>query len=145
MANVNLVRDMMTENVATISPEQTIQEAANLMKEYNVGSIPVVQHGQIKGIITDRDITLRSTAEGLPSHTPVSQVMSTSIVQGNPSMNVQEAVDLMSENQIRRLPIVENDQLVGMVSLGDIATNEKFDEEAELALTNISIPSQPEM
>ncbi|KAA0547666.1 CBS domain-containing protein [Bacillus sp. BGMRC 2118] len=135
----------MTENVATVEPNQTIQEAANLMKEYNVGSIPVVENGQLRGIITDRDITLRSTAEGLPGHTQVSQVMSTSIVQGNPGMNVQEAVNLMAENQIRRLPIVENNQLVGMVSLGDIATNEKFDEEAELALTNISVPSQPEM
>jgi CBS domain-containing protein len=135
---------MMTENVATVTPNQTIQEAATLMSQYNVGSIPVVENGQVRGIITDRDITLRSTAQGLESRTPVSQVMSTSIVSGNPNMNVQEAASLMSENQIRRLPIVENNQLVGVVALGDIATNEKFDEEAEQTLTNISIPSQPE-
>jgi CBS domain-containing protein len=141
---INLVRDMMTENVATVTPNQTIQEAATLMSQYNVGSIPVVENGQVRGIITDRDITLRSTAQGLESTTPVSQVMSTSIVSGNPNMNVQEAASLMSENQIRRLPIIENNQLVGVVALGDIATNEMFDEEAEQTLTNISIPSQPE-
>jgi CBS domain-containing protein len=142
---MNLVRDMMTENIATVTPTQSIQEAATLMSQYNVGSIPVVEGGQVRGIITDRDITLRSTAQGLDSTTPVSQVMSTSIVTGNPNMNVQEAASLMSEKQIRRLPIVENNQLVGMVALGDLATNEMFDEEAEEALTNISIPSQPEM
>lgn len=142
---MNSIRDIMTENVATVSPDQTIQEAASLMSEYNVGSIPVVENGQVRGIITDRDITLRSTAEGLINTTPVSQVMTNTVISGNPNMNIQEAAKLMSEKQIRRLPIIENNQLVGMIALGDIATNEMFDEEAEQALTNISIPSQPEI
>ncbi|MFD1738988.1 CBS domain-containing protein [Bacillus salitolerans] len=142
---VNLIRDIMTENVATVSSSQTIKEAAELMSQYNVGSIPVVENGQVIGMVTDRDITIRSTAQGLGSSTPVSQVMTTAIVQGNPYMNIEEAASLMAQKQIRRLPIVENNQLVGMVALGDIATNEMFDEEAEEALTNISIPSQPQM
>jgi CBS domain-containing protein len=138
---MNSIRDIMTENVATVSPTQTLQEAAALMSQYNVGAIPVVWHGEVKGIITDRDITLRSTAQGLTSDTAVSKVMTNSVVYGNPSMNVEEAASLMAQNQIRRLPIVENNQLVGVVALGDIATNEMFDEEAEDALTNISIPT----
>jgi CBS domain-containing protein len=142
---VNLIRDIMTENVATVTPSQDIQEAAELMSQYNVGSIPVVENGHIIGLVTDRDITIRSTAQGLGSSTPISHVMTTEIVQGNPNMNIEEAAKLMSEKQIRRLPIVENNQLVGMIALGDIATNEMFDEEAEEALTNISIPSQPQM
>ncbi len=142
---MNSIRDIMTETVATVSPDQTIQEAASLMSKYNVGSIPVVQNGEIRGIVTDRDITLRCTAEGLTSSTPVSQVMTDSVVQGDPNMNIQEAAKLMSEKQIRRLPIVDNNHLVGMIALGDIATNEMFDEEAEEALSNISIPTQPEI
>jgi CBS domain-containing protein len=142
---MNSIRDIMTENVATVSPSQTIQEAAALMSQYNVGAIPVIEQGQVRGIITDRDITLRSTAQGLTSSTAVSEVMTTSVVYGNPSMNVEEAAGLMAQNQIRRLPIIENNQLVGVVALGDIASNEMFDEEAEEALTSISIPSQPQM
>ncbi|MBM7660064.1 CBS domain-containing protein [Bacillus mesophilus] len=142
---MNLLRDIMTENVATVSPSQTVQDAARLMSDYNVGSIPVVDQGRVIGIITDRDITLRSTAQGLTSTTAVSEVMSSHVIWGTPEMNVEEAASLMAEKQIRRLPIVEHDQLIGVIALGDIATNEMFDEEAEAALTNISIPSQPEV
>jgi CBS domain-containing protein len=134
----------MTTNVATISPNQTIQEAAKLMSQHNVGALPVVENGQVKGIVTDRDITLRSTAQGLNPSTPVSQVMSTNLVTGRPNMSVQEAANLMSQNQIRRLPIVENNQLRGIVALGDIATTNAYDHQAEQALTNISEPSQPQ-
>jgi CBS domain-containing protein len=134
----------MTTNVATVSPNQTIQEAAQLMSQHNVGAIPVVENGQVRGIVTDRDITLRSTAQGLNAQTPVSQVMSTNLVTGQPNMSVQEAANLMSQNQIRRLPIVENNQLRGIVALGDIATNNAYDQQAEQALSNISEPSQPQ-
>ena len=142
--NNNTVQNIMTTNVATVSPNQTIQEAAQLMSQHNVGALPVVENGQMKGIVTDRDITLRSTAQGLNSSTPVSQVMSTNLVTGSPDMSVQEAANLMSQNQIRRLPIVENNQLRGIVALGDIATNSAYDQQAEQALTNISEPSSPQ-
>jgi CBS domain-containing protein len=142
--NNNKVESIMTKNVATISPNQTIQEAAQLMSQKNVGALPVVENGQMKGIVTDRDITLRTTAQGLNASTPVSQVMSTNLVTGTPEMSVEEAANVMSQHQIRRLPIVENNQLRGIVALGDIATNHAYDEEAEQALTNISEPSQPQ-
>ncbi|MFC0272175.1 CBS domain-containing protein [Metabacillus herbersteinensis] len=139
---MNSIQDYMTKNIATISSNQTIQEAASLMNQYDVGSIPVVDNGQLKGILTDRDITLRSTAEGLASDTTVSQVMSTNLISGTSSMSSAEAAELMSANQIRRLPIVENNQLVGMVALGDLATNQMSDEAAGHALTNISSSSK---
>ncbi|MGX1900391.1 CBS domain-containing protein [Thermolongibacillus altinsuensis] len=133
----------MTKQVATVTPNQTVQEAAQLMSQHNVGAIPVVENGQVKGILTDRDIALRSTAQGLNSSTSVSQVMSSNVITGTPNMSVDEAAKMMSKNQIRRLPIVQNNQLCGIVALGDIATNNAYDQQAEQALSNISEPSQP--
>lgn len=69
------VKDTMTTQVATVSPNQTIQEAASLMKQHNVGAIPVVEQGVLKGMLTDRDIALRTTAQGRDGQTPVSEVM----------------------------------------------------------------------
>ncbi|MED0657714.1 CBS domain-containing protein [Anoxybacillus ayderensis] len=131
----------MTRQVATVTPDQSVQEAAQLMNEHNVGAIPVVENGKVKGIITDRDITLRTTAQGLTPSTPVSQVMTSDVVTGTPNMSVDEAAKVMAKNQIRRLPIVQNNALCGIVALGDIATNQAYDEAAEQALSEISEPS----
>ncbi|MGM7719224.1 CBS domain-containing protein [uncultured Metabacillus sp.] len=138
----NTIQECMTTNVDTISSNQTIKEAAELMSRDNVGSIPVVDNGQLKGIVTDRDITVRSTAQGLDGNTPVSQVMSTNLVSGHKSMSAAEAAKIMAQHQIRRLPIVENNQLVGIVALGDLATNQLSDQAAGAALTNISEPNK---
>ncbi|WP_243387515.1 CBS domain-containing protein [Bacillus kexueae] len=135
---MNNIQQIMSKNVVCVSSNQTVQEAAQLMNQHNIGSIPVVENGQIKGIVTDRDITTRTTAQGMDGNTPVSQVMSSNIVTGDPNMSLQEAAQLMSQNQIRRLPVVENNQLVGMVALGDLATNQQSNESAGDALTNIS-------
>ncbi|WP_461202533.1 CBS domain-containing protein [Anoxybacillus sp. TBDG-1] len=131
----------MTRQVATVAPDQPVQEAARLMNEYNIGAIPVVENGKVKGMITDRDITLRITAQGLTPATPVSQVMTSDVVTGTPNMSVDEAAKVMAKNQIRRLPIVQNNELCGIVALGDIATNHTYDEVAERALSEISEPS----
>ncbi|SFA51576.1 CBS domain-containing protein [Parageobacillus thermantarcticus] len=143
--NSNKVQDIMTKNVATVSPNQTVQEAAQIMSQKNIGALPVVENGQVKGMITDRDITLRTSAQGKnPASTSVSEVMTNRVVTGTPNMSVQEAANVMAQNQVRRLPIVENNQLQGIVALGDIATNSASDQAAEQALTNISEPSQPQ-
>ncbi|WP_221261079.1 CBS domain-containing protein [Anoxybacillus tengchongensis] len=131
----------MTRQVATVKPDQSVQEAAQLMNEHNVGAIPVVENGKVKGMITDRDIALRTTAQGLAPSTPVSQVMTSDVVIGTPNMSVNEAAKVMAKNQIRRLPIVQNNALCGIVALGDIATNQAYDEAAEQALSEISEPS----
>ncbi|MEC1615053.1 CBS domain-containing protein [Bacillus mojavensis] len=132
------VKHSMTTQVATVSPNQTIQEAASLMKQHNVGAIPVVEQGVLKGMLTDRDIALRTTAQGRDGQTPVSEVMSTDLVSGNPSMSLEDASQLMAQHQIRRLPIVDQNNLVGIVALGDLAVNQMSNESAGEALTNIS-------
>lgn len=132
------IRESMSKDLVTISSSQSIQEAAELMSSQNVGSIPVVDGGQVKGVITDRDITLRSTAHGMSNDTKVADVMSSNLVTGTPDMSSEEAAQLMASNQIRRLPIVENNQLVGYVALGDLATDQMSNEAAGQALTNIS-------
>jgi CBS domain-containing protein len=143
--NGNKVQDVMTKNVATVSPNQTVQEAAQIMSEKNIGALPVVENGQVIGMITDRDITLRTSAQGKdPASIRVSEVMTNRVVTGTPDMSVQEAANLMAQHQVRRLPIVENNQLQGMVALGDIATNSASDQAAGQALSNISEPSQPQ-
>jgi CBS domain-containing protein len=134
----NSIRSLMSHSVISVQPNQTVQEAAQLMSQHNIGAIPVVENGQVKGIITDRDITLRSTAQGLDANAPVSACMSTNVIQGSPDMDVHEASQLMAQHQVRRLPIVENNQLVGFVSLGDLAVQDQYQNEAGEALSNIS-------
>ncbi|WP_163537217.1 CBS domain-containing protein [Gracilibacillus sp. YIM 98692] len=140
------LREIMTSNVFTVNESQSVQEAAALMSQHNVGAIPVVNNsGQMTGIVTDRDITLRTTAKGGAAQTPVSQVMSSqNMIQGTPEMDVHQAVQLLAEKQVRRLPVVENGQIVGMVALGDLAANHQFEHEAEQALANISTPAKPQ-
>ncbi|AEG61666.1 CBS domain-containing protein [Desulforamulus ruminis] len=138
------LKDIMTQNVATIGPDQSAQEAARLMSQHNVGSIPVVENGKCVGMITDRDITLRITSQGLdPQSTQVQSIMTTDVVTGAPEMDVHQAANLMAERQIRRLPVVENGQVTGMVALGDLATTDIYQNEAGQALSGISTPSQP--
>lgn len=135
---------LMHQNVVSVSPNQSLQEAAGLMSQYNIGSLPVVENGQLMGIITDRDITLRSTAQGKDGQTPVSQCMSQNPIQGNPNMDVHDAANLMAQSQIRRLPVVDNNQVVGMVALGDFASQNIYANEAGQALSSISVPSKPQ-
>ncbi|MDW7685052.1 MAG: CBS domain-containing protein [Bacillota bacterium] len=138
------VSQIMTKNVVSVSSQQSVQEAAQLMKQHNIGVIPVVDNGELKGILTDRDITIRSTADGDKANTPVSQCMSTDIKVATSNMDVHEVANLMAQYQIRRLPVVENNQLVGMVAIGDLAEENIYKNEAGDALSNISTPSKPD-
>ena len=140
-----VVKDLMTTNVASISSDDTVEHAAQLMREHNIGSIPVCNNENIVGIITDRDIVLRSAAEGENVRVQsVREIMSSNPVVGNPNMDIRDAARIMSERQIRRLPIVEKDNLVGVVSLGDIAVEPSLKNNAKEALSDISEPSTPE-
>lgn len=140
------LREIMTDHVFTVNENQSVQEAAAIMSAYNIGAVPVVNSsGQLAGIITDRDIALRTTAQGENATTLVSEAMTAQqIVKGTPEMSVQQAAQLMAEQQIRRLPVVENDQVVGMVALGDLAVQKQYANEAEQALSSISTPSAPQ-
>jgi len=139
------LQDIMTTQVAVVGPDNTVLDACKLMQIHNVGALPVCQHdGKVLGIVTDRDIVVRNIANGGdPKTTPVRTVMTKDVICANPSMEVEEAAELMAQHKIRRLPVVQNDRLVGMVSIGDLATRYRFVEEAGEALSEISEPSRP--
>ncbi|KHD85316.1 CBS domain-containing protein [Heyndrickxia ginsengihumi] len=137
----NSIRSLMSKEVISVQPNQTVQEAAQLMRQHNLGAIPVVENGQVKGMLTDRDITLRLTAKGADANVPVSSCMTNEVIHGTPDMDVHEASQVMAQHQVRRLPIVENNQLVGFVSLGDLAVQDQYQNEAGEALSNISTKS----
>lgn len=138
------IRDVMTTDVASVNPQDSIENAAKLMQKYDVGSIPVCEGQKIVGIVTDRDIALRCVAVGKNTkQAPVSDVMTTNPVTASSSMDVHEAAKIMSERQIRRLPIVDNNNLVGMVALGDIAVEPDLSDNAGDALKDISYPAEP--
>lgn len=138
------VSEIMTESVASLNVDDTIERAAQLMLEHNVGSIPVCRGEKVVGVITDRDITLRSVANGQNAKVQtVKEIMSSNPVIVQPDMEARDAARIMSERQIRRLPVVENDNLVGIISLGDIATDSTMKNAAEMALCEISEPCTP--
>ncbi|ACL69391.1 CBS domain-containing protein [Halothermothrix orenii] len=138
------LKDIMTSDVTSINPNSSVKDAAQVMRSLNVGSVPVTDGNRPVGIITDRDITIRSVAQAGNINMPVHQVMTGDIVYGTPDMSVEEAAQIMASKQIRRLPVVENGRLVGIVSLGDLAVRERSDIEAGKALTSISVPSRPQ-
>jgi CBS domain-containing protein len=131
------IRDVMTSNPRTVSPNDTIQNAARIMRDEDTGAVPVVENGRPVGMVTDRDIVLRAVAENGQLDRPVRDIVSTDLVTVRPDMSTKEAAQLMSEHQIRRLPVVENDRLVGIVSLGDLAVKDS-DDRAGNALQDIS-------
>jgi len=135
--------EIMTKDVKSITVNDTVEHAAEIMKEYNIGSIPVNSDGRgIVGIVTDRDIILRCTSLGKDIKTKkVREIMTSNPVVVDESINVEDAVRIMSERQIRRLPITSNKELVGMISLGDLAVEPKLHSEATEALSEISVPS----
>lgn len=137
-----LVKDLMSKNVAAVSPDTSLEEVARMMKEKNIGSVPVCNSGRIVGIVTDRDIVIRELAIGKnPVSTKVGDVMTYGISTASPNMDIHDAVQLMSDKQIRRLPVVENERLVGMIAIGDMAVRSKLEDDAGEALSDISKPA----
>lgn len=140
------VKEIMTKDVATLNADDSVERAAQLMKQYNVGAIPVCSEEDVIGIITDRDIALRSVAQGENGRSQkVREVMSSNPVLVNSETDVHDAARIMSERQVRRLPVVENKNLVGIVSLGDLAVESNLQDNAGEALTEISEPATPTM
>ena len=139
------VKDVMTQGVECVLPDQSIAEAAQRMRELNVGALPVCGNNRLIGMITDRDITVRATAECCePDETCVSDVMSEGIEYCFDDQDVAEAADLMEQKQIRRLAILDhNKRLVGILSLGDLAVKTANDRLSGEALERVSQPARP--
>jgi CBS domain-containing protein len=136
------LKDIMTTDVETVTINTPLQEAAEIMKKYDVGSLPVLDKDTLVGIITDRDIVLRGVAGGNANLT-CREAMTSDIVSGTPDMDAREAARIMAYRQIRRLPVVDNGKLIGIVALGDIATEPNLTNEAGDALNDISKPIGP--
>lgn len=134
------LREIMTNTVVRINPEESVAVAARTLARYNVGALPVCGgDGRLCGVVTDRDLVIRCIAAGRqPASTPVREVMTTHVVTAGPDVDTAAAARLMGRQQIRRLPVVENGRLCGMVSLGDLANREETAVDATDALTDIS-------
>ncbi len=136
------VREIMTREVKTVSPSETIQKAAEIMKSVDCGSVPVVDGSRVTGMLTDRDIVISAVAGGKPSSTPVKECMTDTVVSISPEKEAQSAANLMADNQVRRLPVVENGKLVGIVAIADLARKNIYVSESGKALSDISEPSR---
>lgn len=136
------LRELMTRDVKVITPGMTIGDAAKQMRDGNFGMMPVEEYDRMIGTISDRDIVIRAVAEGMDFSTKVRDVMSKGIAWAYEDETVEEATTIMSERQVRRLPVVNRDKrLVGIVALGDIALVRSEIEPAAEALSEISKPS----
>ena len=133
-------REIMTSNVRTASPDTPLREVATMMRDGDVGSLPVVESGKLVGIVTDRDIVVRAIAEGKEASAPVSDAMTAEIYAVRPDDFVFEAIRMMGDRQVRRIPVVgESGELVGIIAMADIAL--EMEDEREIAETLEEISS----
>lgn len=136
-----LVNEVMSNRIISVQRDSTVAEAAKLMSKHNVGCVPVEENGRLLGMLTDRDIVLRCVAADLnPQTLKVKGIMTESAAYVAPNQQLFEAARIMAAEQIRRLAVLENGKLKGMISLADIA---RVSNDAEIAntLTEISLPS----
>jgi CBS domain-containing protein len=140
------VRDAMTENPRSIGASASVVEAARLMREGDIGSLPITDDEELVGMITDRDITTRVVAEASDlATTSVGDVYSQDLISVEPDKELEEAVQLMARHQVRRLPVVENGRLVGIVAQADVALALRENEQKTGELVEaISEPSEGE-
>lgn len=133
--------DVMTKDPVTLGPEATLGEAATLMRQEDCGSIPIVDGGRLVGIVTDRDIVIRAVAAGKDARsTKVSEVMSADPVCISPDTDVDEAAKVMADRQIRRLPVVDDGKLAGILVIGQLARREPDEQQTGETLREISQP-----
>ena len=133
------IKDIMTKSVVTVDAGESVEVAARTMQQHNIGALPVVAGGKLCGMLTDRDLVTRCLAASRqPGNTTVRQVMTEQVTSVRPDMEIGAAAHLMGRLQIRRLPVVENGKLCGMVSLGDMAAREETALDAGDVLMDVS-------
>ncbi|MDI1240087.1 MAG: CBS domain-containing protein [Polaromonas sp.] len=136
------VTDVMTRNVRTLTPSDTVAAAAKAMDELNVGVIPVCEGDKLLGVVTDRDIVVRAVAQGLDGNTPLSKVMSRDVRTARETDDLDTVLADMASSQIRRLPVLDGaERLIGIVSIGDIAVKGQDEEDVGQSLGEISAPA----
>jgi len=136
---VKKVKDLMTEGCVTVTPKDNVYEIAVLMAEHDIGFVPVVEdqdHTKLIGVVTDRDLVRRGIAMKKPGSTAVTEVMTEQPITVSPEELADEATDIMAHYQVRRLPVIDQGKLVGVVTLGDMAL--KNTSNASHALHDIS-------
>lgn len=133
------LKDIMSQTVVKIHPQESVTVAARLLANHNIGVLPVCdQNGELCGVVTDRDLVTRCIASNrAPEETKVQDVMTGRIVTATPNMDVAVAAYLMGREQVRRLPVIENGKLCGMVSVGDLAGREESSYDAAEAMEGI--------
>lgn len=132
------IKDIMSTDCVTVSPQDNIYEIAVKMKQNDIGFIPVVEGRKLIGVVTDRDLVIRGYAEKHSGSTAVEEVISKDVTTVGPDTSVDEAAKLMARQKIRRLPVVSGGELVGVVAIADLAVREIFVNEAGEALSEIS-------
>lgn len=133
------VQEVMTKDLILLGPDASVLEAASTMKKFNIGAVLIAENNKLEGILTDRDIVLRLIAENIPcDQAQVKDFMSQSPISVQSEEELDLAADIMAEHQIRRLPVVENNELNGIITLGDLA--QKAAPEAEEVLEQCSKP-----
>ena len=138
------VNQLMNSSVVSVTPDETASNAARLLQRHNIGSLPVISSdGKLRGIVTDRDIVIRCVAgECNPEQTRIREIMTRSVICVPPDADVKEAAAVMASEQVRRLPVVTDGKLVGLLSLGDLSRSRSYDMEASRALSEISNPNK---
>lgn len=135
----NRCREIMTKVVVTATPDMALREVAAIMRDGDMGAVPVLDAGRLAGIVTDRDIVIRAIAEGLNPDTPVGSVMTSELFTVGPEDFVFEAIRLMGDRQIRRIPVVGvSGELVGIIAIADVALETEDEREIADALEEIS-------
>jgi CBS domain-containing protein len=135
------VEQIMTTNPRTVNVDDTVKDAAVVMRDSDIGDVIVIEDSQVSGILTDRDIVVRAVAEGRDADsTPVSDICTTGIQAIEPDASVDDALRMMREDDIRRLPVVKNGRPVGIISLGDLAVEREPD--STLADISAAAPDQ---
>lgn len=140
------VRDIMTKDVVFANKDDSVLTVAKLMKHHNVGAIPIVENAEkVLGMVTDRDIVLNMADYNFdPANTFALKLMTDKLYTVKPEADLSSALALMKKQQIRRLPVVEDNKLVGMLSIGDIAVRSDYNMEMSEAISEISMPDKPE-
>lgn len=136
------LREIMSSDCITVTRQDNIYETAVKMRDHDIGFIPVVDGKKMVGVVTDRDLVLRGYAEKKSGSSTVDEIMSTDVTCVSPDTTVDEAAKLMARQQIRRLPVCENNELIGIVAIGDLAVRSTLKQEAGEALSEISEKQQ---